>query len=448
MPDLYDVTAAEAARRIRSGALSPSNLLASCLKRIDAVEPVLKAWVHLDRDAAARVAVQRDIEARDGRFMGPLHGVPVALKDIYDAAGLVTTSGAASWAHRHPTADAVSVARLRAAGAVILGKLTTTPFALRDPTATGNPWNPGHTPGGSSSGSGAAVGSRMVPLALGTQTVGSVLRPAAYCGVVGFKPTHGRISTVGVTPLAWSLDHVGVLCRSVEDAALGLSIMAGHDPADPYSTAMPLEDYVGALAAPTAPRIGVLRPLLERADPANAAQIEGILERFRQQGARVEDAPLAASFDGIHAAGDTVARAEAAAFHRDLYARHAAEYPKHIGEAVKVGHGIAAVDYIAAQARRRVFRAEMGAIAARYDALVSPTAAGPAPKGLDSTGDPYFCAPWSSAGMPSISLPTGLAGDGLPFAVQLTGAPWAEARLLAAAAWCERAIGFAETPRA
>jgi len=448
MPELYDVTAAEAARRIRSGALSPSNLLASCLKRIDAVEPVLKAWVHLDRDAAARVAVQRDIEAREGRFMGSLHGVPVALKDIYDAAGLVTTSGAGSWAHRHPTADAVSVARLRAAGAVILGKVTTTPFALRDPTATGNPWNPAHTPGGSSSGSGAAVGSRMVPLALGTQTVGSVLRPAAYCGVVGFKPTHGRISAVGVTPLAWSLDHVGVLCRSVEDAALGLSIMAGHDPADPHSTAMPVEDYVGALAAPTAPRIGVLRSLLERAEPANAAQIEGVLETLRRQGARVEDAPLAASFDGIHAAGDTVSRAEAATFHRDLYARHAAEYPKHIGEAVKMGQGIAAVDYIAAQARRRAFRAEMGSIAARYDALVSPTATGPAPKGLESTGDPYFCAPWSSAGMPSISLPTGLASDGLPFALQLSGAPWAEARLLAAAAWCERAIGFTDAPRA
>ncbi len=448
MADLYDVTASEAARRIRSGALSPSNLLAACLKRIDATEPTLKAWVHLDRDAAARVAVQRDIEAREGRFMGPLHGVPVALKDIYDAAGLVTTSGAGPWAHRRPLADAVSVARLRAAGAVILGKVTTTPFALRDPTATGNPWNPGHTPGGSSSGSGSAVGSRMVPLALGTQTVGSVLRPAAYCGVVGFKPTHGRISTVGVTPLAWSLDHVGVLCRSVEDAALGLSIMAGHDPADPHSAAMPPEDYVGALAAPTAPRIGVLRSLLERAEPANTAQLGALLERLRDNGAHVEDAPLAASFEGIHAAGDTVARAEAAAFHRDLYARHAAEYPKHIGEAVKAGLGIAAVDYIAAQGRRRAFRADMAAIAARYDALVSPTAAGPAPKGLESTGDPFFCAPWSSAGMPSISLPTGLAADGLPFAAQLTGAPWAEARLLAAAAWCERAIGFAETPRA
>jgi Asp-tRNA(Asn)/Glu-tRNA(Gln) amidotransferase A subunit family amidase len=448
MADLYDVTASEAARRIRSGALSPSNLLASCLRRIDGVEPTLKAWVHLDRDAAARVAVQRDIEAREGRFMGPLHGVPVALKDIYDAAGLVTTSGAGPWAHRHPTADAVSVARLRAAGAVILGKVTTTPFALRDPTATGNPWNPGHTPGGSSSGSGCAVGSRMVPLALGTQTVGSVLRPAAYCGVVGFKPSHGRISTVGVTPLAWSLDHVGVLCRSVEDAALGLSVMAGHDPADPHSAAVPIEDYVGALAAPAAPRIGVLRSLLERAEPANAAQIDALLETLRTRGAHVENAPLAASFDGIHAAGDTVARAEAAAFHRDLYARHAALYPKHIGEAVKAGLGIAAVDYIAAQGRRRAFRVEMAAIAARYDALVSPTAAGPAPKGLESTGDPFFCAPWSSAGMPSISLPTGLASDGLPFAVQLTGAPWAEARLLAAAAWCERAIGFAETPRA
>ena len=448
MADLYDVTAAEAARRIRSGALSPSNLLASCLKRIDAIEPLLKAWVLLDRDAASRVAVQRDIEAREGRFMGPLHGVPVALKDIFDAAGLVTTSGVGAWGHRRPTVDAASVARLRAAGAVVLGKVMTTPFALRDPTATGNPWNPGHTPGGSSSGSGAAVGARMVPLALGTQTVGSVLRPAAYCGVVGFKPTHGRISAVGVTPLAWSLDHVGVLCRSVEDAALALSIMAGHDPADPYSGTVPVEDYAGALAAPAAPRIGVLRPLIERAEPANAAQIAAVLTALQAAGAQVEDAPLAASFDGLAAAGDTVSRAEAAAFHRDLYARHAAEYPKHIGEAVKAGLAIAAVDYLGAQACRRAFRKDMGAIAARYDALVSPTAAGPAPKGLESTGDPYFCAPWSSAGMPSISLPTGLAPDGLPFAVQLCGAPGAEARLLAAAAWCERIIGFKETPRA
>jgi amidase len=184
-----------------------------------------------------------------------------------------------------------------------------------------------------------------------------------------------------------------------------------------------------------------------RAEPANAAQIEAVLETLRKEGARVEDAALSATFEGIHAAGDTVARSEAAAYHRDLYGKHAAEYPKHIGEAVKAGLGLTAVDYLAAQAHRRAFRADMSAVAARYDALVSPTAAGPAPKGLDSTGDPYFCAPWSSAGMPSISLPTGLAADGLPFAVQLTGMPWGEARLLAAAAWCERALGFSENPR-
>jgi Asp-tRNA(Asn)/Glu-tRNA(Gln) amidotransferase A subunit family amidase len=448
MADLNDVTAAEAARRIRSGALSPSNLLAACLKRIDALEPTLKAWVHLDRDAAARVAVQRDIEAREGRFMGPLHGVPVALKDIYDAAGLVTTAGAGPWAHRRATVDAVSVARLRGAGAVILGKVTTTAFAFRDPTETGNPWNPAHTPGGSSSGSGAVVGSRMAPLALGTQTVGSVLRPAAYCGVVGFKPTHGRISAVGVVPLAWSLDHVGVLCRSVEDAALALAIMAGHDAADPHSVAMPLDDYVGAVASPAAPRLGVLRPLLERAEADNRAQIDSTLKALRAAGAQVEDAPLAASFEGLPEAGDTVMRAEAAAFHRDLYARHAAEYPVHLGERVKDGQSVRAVDYLVAQAHRRAFRADMATVASRFDALVSPTAPGPAPKGLAFTGDASFCAPWSSAGMPSISLPTGLAPSGLPFAFQLTGAPWSEARLFAAAAWCERAIGFKEAPRA
>jgi len=261
----------------------------------------------------------------------------------------------------------------------------------------------------------------------------------------------GRLVAVlaghGIGALADQLGAADALVL-VEDAALALSIMAGHDPADPHSAAMAVEDYLAALAAPAAPRIGVLRPLIERAEPANAAHIDAILETLRSAGAQVEEAPLAASFEGLHAAGDTVSRAEAAAFHRDLYARHSAEYPKHIGEAVKAGHGIAAVDYIAAQTRRRAFRADMGAVAARYDALVSPTAAGPAPKGLESTGDPYYCAPWSFAGMPSISLPTGLALHGLPFAVQLSGAPWCEARLLAAAAWCERVIGFNETPRA
>ena len=197
MAAMHELGAAEAARRIRAGTLSPSNLLAACLKRIDAVEPAVGAWVRLDRDAAARVAVQRDIEAREGRFMGALHGVPVALKDIFDVAGVPTTAGGPAWATRTPPADAPSVAALRGAGAVPMGKLVTTPFAYLDPSVTRNPWNAEHTPGGSSSGPAAAVAARMVPLALGSQTVGSVLRPAAYCGVVGLKPTHGRIKRGG-----------------------------------------------------------------------------------------------------------------------------------------------------------------------------------------------------------------------------------------------------------
>lgn len=440
-------SAAEAARRIRAGELSPVDLLTACLARIEATEPVVRAWVHLDGEAALRVARERETEAREGRFLGPLHGVPVALKDIFDAAGLPTLAGAGHFFHPTPAADATSVARLRAQGAVIVGKVTTTAFAYLDPSPTRNPWNPEHTPGGSSSGPAAAVAARMVPLALGSQTVGSVLRPAAYCGVVGLKPTHGRISTAGVVPLAWSFDHVGVFCRTVEDAALALAVLAGADPADPLSSPTPVDDYAAGIATPVPPRIGLLHSLLERATLEMAGHLESTARALAGAGAVVVDAGLPPSFTGLHEAGTTVVRVEAAAFHRELVARHADEYPPKIKEAIGQGQRVAAVDFLAAQSHRRRFRVEMAPIAARFDALLSPTAPAPAPKGLDSTGDPYFCAPWSFAGMPAIALPSGLDPQGLPLSIQLVGAPWAEARLLAAAAWCERVLGFREAPR-
>ena len=434
---MYELGAAEAARRIRAGTLSPSNLLAACLKRTDAVEPAVAAWVRLDRDAAARVAVQRDIEAREGRFMGPLHGVPIALKDIFDAAGVPTTAGAPAWATRTPAVDAPSVAALRGAGAVPMGKLATTPFAYLDPSATRNPWNPEHTPGGSSSGPAAAVAARMVPLALGSQTVGSVLRPAAYCGVVGLKPTHGRISAAGVLELAGSLDHVGVFARAVEDCALALAVLAGGDPAP--------DDYVGAVVDPAAPRLGVLVPFLARATPEMGKHLEAVTRRLAAAGARLGDVILPAAFASIYDVGATVLRAEAAAAHAPLFPAHAAEYPPKIKELIELGHAISAPVYLAAQAARRQVREAVGAIVARYDAFLLPTIGAPAPRGLGSTGDPSFCSPWSFLGMPAITLPTGVEG-GLPLAVQLVAAPWSEARLLAAAAWCERVIGFAAGP--
>jgi Asp-tRNA(Asn)/Glu-tRNA(Gln) amidotransferase A subunit family amidase len=437
MAAMYELGAAEAARRIRAGTLSPSNLLAACLKRTDAVEPAVAAWVRLDRDAAARVAVQRDIEAREGRFMGPLHGVPIALKDIFDAAGVPTTAGAPAWATRTPAVDAPSVAALRGAGAVPMGKLATTPFAYLDPSVTRNPWDPEHTPGGSSSGPAAAVAARMVPLALGSQTVGSVLRPAAYCGVVGLKPTHGRISAAGVLELAGSLDHVGVFARAVEDCALALAVLVGGEPAP--------DDYVGAVVDPPAPRLGVLAPFLARATPEMGKHLEAVTRGLEAAGARLEDVALPAAFASIYDVGATVLRAEAAAAHAPLFPAHAAEYPPKIKELIELGHAISAPVYLAAQAARRQVREAVGAIAARYDAFLLPTIGAPAPRGLASTGDPSFCSPWSFLGMPAITLPTGVEG-GLPLAVQLVAAPWSEARLLAAAAWCERVIGFAAGP--
>ena len=434
---MHELGAAEAARRIRAGTLSPSNLLAACLRRIDAVEPAVGAWVRLDRDAAARVAVQRDIEAREGRFMGALHGVPLALKDIFDVAGVPTTAGAPAWATRTPPADAPSVAALRGAGAVPMGKLTTTPFAYLDPSVTRNPWNAGHTPGGSSSGPAAAVAARMVPLALGSQTVGSVLRPAAYCGVVGLKPTHGRISAAGVLELAGSLDHVGLFARAVEDCALALAALAGGDPAP--------DDYVGAVTEPPAPRLGVLASFLARATPEMGKHLEVVTRGLEAAGARMADVTLPDAFASIYDVGATVLRAEAAAAHASLFPAHAAEYPPRIKELIELGHGISAPAYLAAQAARRRMRAAVGAIAARYDALVLPTIGAPAPRGLGSTGDPSFCSPWSFLGMPALTLPTGVEG-GLPLAIQLVAAPWTEARLLASAAWCERVIGFAAGP--
>jgi len=444
MAAIHELGAAEAARRIRAGTLSPSNLLAACLKRTDATEPRVGAWVRLDRDAAARVAVQRDIEAREGRFMGPLHGVPIALKDVFDVAGVPTTAGAPDWAARTPTHDAPSVARLRGAGAVPMGKLATTPFAFLDPSATRNPWNPEHTPGGSSSGPAAAVAARMVPLALGSQTLGSVLRPAAYCGVVGFKPTHGRISVAGVLALAQSLDHVGLFARAVEDCALALAVLA--DPADPRTGTAPPDDYLAAIAAPPPPRIGVLGSLVARATPEMGKHLEAIMRGLEGAGARLVDVALPASFPTLHEAGEIVLRAEAAASHASLYARHAAEYPARVKETIELGLAVSAVQYLAAQDARRRAREELLSLAARYDAILAPTIGAPAPRGLASTGDPSFCAPFTFAGMPAIALPTDADGAGLPLSLQLVGAAWGESRLLATAAWCERVIGFDAGP--
>src|SRR6266853_368950 len=420
-----DLSVSEASRRIADGALTPSALLEACLQRIAATDDAVHAW------GARAIARERTDEARAGRRRGPLHGIPVAIKDIFHVAGMTTTCGAAPAFHAAATADATSVARLRAAGAVVLGKAHTTEFAYFEPGPTRNPWNPAHTPGGSSSGSAAAVGARMAPLALGTQTVGSVLRPAAYCGVVGFKGTYDLIPTDGVVPLAWSLDHVGVFARRVADVALAVDALAAHP--------------LGAPAV-SAPRVAVAEELLERATPEVAALIRATADRLARAGATVHEVTLPPSFAGVHAAGRSVLEVEAAAYHEELYRAHAAQYRPRTRELIASGLTRPAVAYARAQRARLAFRRDVMPLLAEHDALLSPTAPSPAPEGLGATGDPWFCAPWSFAGVPAVSLPIGVSSLGLPHAVQLVGAAGHDAKILAVAAWCERMVSFELSP--
>ena len=428
--DPSSLPAAVAAARIAEGALSPVEVVDACLARIAARDGSVRAWVHVDEPGARATAREREAEARAGHRRGPLHGVPVAIKDIFHVAAMPTTCGAGPAFHIRPVDDATAVARLRAAGAIVLGKVHTTEFAYFEPAPTRNPWNVTHTPGGSSSGSAAAVAARMAPLALGTQTVGSVLRPAAYCGVIGFKGTHRLIPTEGVVPLAWSFDHVGIFARAVADVTLTAGVLAAR-----------------ALDAPatSAPRLALAPELLERATPEVAATVHEAAGRLARAGATVQEVKLPAAFASLHAAGRVVLEVEAAAYHEDLYRAHAAEYRPRTRELIADGLARSAVAYVRAQRERLAFRAEVAPLLADHDALLSPTAASTAPEGL-ATGDPWFCAPWSFAGVPACSLPAAVSSAGLPHAVQLVAARGRDAALLAVASWCERVLDFSGSP--
>ena len=446
----FELSVVDAAAAIREGRLSALGLLEACLGRIDACEGEIRAWVTVDRAGALESARRLDAEAGAGRFRGPLHGVPVGLKDIIHAVGLKTTSGARGFADTIPPEDAPCVGRLRAAGAVILGKLQTTEFAFSDPAVTRNPWDAGRTPGGSSAGSAAAVAARMVPAALGSQTVGSVLRPAAFCGVVGVKPTYGRISRRGVVPLAWSLDHVGVLARTVADTALIIAVLAGHDPADPGSATAAPPDLAAVVAGPPGrpPRLGLIGdPFLDRATGEARGHLEEVAGRLEARGAHVEPVRLPVPLGAVYSAVVTVSRAELGAIHADSHRQDASAYRPRVRAGIEIGLCIPADLYLRAQRIRRQARRDLAPLLARYDALVMPSALGPAPD-RGTTGDAAFNGPWTGIGVPTVSVPTGLAADGLPLGTQLIGAPFEETRLLLCARWVEAAIGFTAAPAA
>ena len=446
MTELHDLTAAVAAERIARRDLSPVELVDALLARIDRLEPDLRAWVTVDAEGARTAARAAEAElTRASAALGPLHGVPCGIKDIYHARGLPTTAGFPPLADSVATEDAFSVARLRAAGAVVLGKTVTTQFASSDPSPTRNPWRHDRTPGGSSSGSGAAVAARCVPFALGTQTGGSILRPAAYNGIVGLKPTYGRVSRRGVYPLAWSLDHCGPMVRTVEDAALVLGVIAGHDPDDPRSLDAPVPDYRAALTPERPLILGLLPQFLERSDPNVRTHVEEQARQLASAGADVREVMLASPIDLYLAVQTLTQQSEAAAVHAAWLARDPDAYSPRIRGSAMVGQLVPTPAYLHAQRLRRRLAVETHAALVGLDALLLPTASNLAPD-PSTTGDPSFQAPWSLLGLPSITLPSGVGDDGLPFAVQLVAAHLAEPTLLRAARWCEQILAFDGRP--
>ena len=449
MPEPYELSVIEAADRIRRGSLSPVTLAESLLARIDALDGDLRAWVTIDRAEVLETARQREIAAAWGGDLGPLHGVPVALKDIFYTAGMLTACGSRVYADFVPEFDATSVAKIRAAGGIILGKAVTTEFATSDPSPTRNPWHLEHTPGGSSSGSSAAVAARMAPAALGSQTGGSTCRPAAYNGIVGLKPSYGRISRYGVVPVSWSLDHVGILTRTVADAALMLTVLSGEDANDPGTLRQPVPDFSQQMAAESerAPRLGLVRQYYEDyATPEMWAHTEAVAHRLASAGAEVVELPLPASFAWVHSLQRIVMNVECAAFHQSNHRLRAADYGPRIRAGIEMGLLTPAPAYLKAQRLRREFRAALSEMVSQVDAVMTPATPSPAPRDLTTTGDAAFQVPWTAAGLPTVVVPSALSDGGLPMAVQLGGPMGEEGRLLGAAQWCERVVGLDEGP--
>ena len=444
--DLTLLSAADAAGAIRAGRITSEALVAACLARIDETEPDLRAWAYLDAEAVLEQGRELDRIRKAGRGVGALHGVPVGVKDIVETADMPTECGSPIFAARQTGSDARIVEKLREAGAVIMGKTKTTEFAFMHPTDTTNPHNPAHSPGGSSSGSAAAVAARHVPLSVGSQTGGSVIRPASFCGVYGFKPTYGTISRTGVFRTSVTLDHIGGFARSIEDIALLTSVMAGYDQTDPASFPRPRADFIGGAhaEAPMEPALAWFdMPFHDRLD-SDAAQ--GLDEVIAALGARVERMPPSPQLADLARLQGTIHNREISDNIAPLAANHWDDLSAEMQAAVERGRAVSETEYQDALAVRTSAQEFFAGFFNDFDAIVAPSAAGEAPQiSAGHTGDAIFCKAWTLAGLPCLSLPILVGTRGLPIGVQLIGAAEEDDRLLRTAGWMQRALSQDET---
>ncbi len=442
--DLWALSAVDAAAGIRSGKFSSEELVRSCLERIDALEPTVKAWAYLDPDHAITLAKKADESRASGIDPGPLHGLPVGVKDIIDTEDMPTECGTPLFEGRQPNRDARAVSLLRESGAVVMGKTVTTELAVYGPGKTTNPNDPTRTPGGSSSGSAAAVACGMVPVAVGSQTNGSVTRPASYCGAYGFKPTFGAISRHGVLSLSPPLDTLGVMARSVEDLALICEPLMAYDDRDAGMRLRPrgrLRAVAGS-EPPVDPHLGFVRsPVWEEATD-NCREAFAELTEFLGDGC--DDVDLPRPFDQAIRWHRTVMYADLAKSFANLYESGRDRLTPVLREIIEEGQSCLAVDYNRALDMSSVLYAGLEQVFERYDAIITPAAAGEAPVGLDSTGNPVFATLWTYLGVPAVTMPLLQGENGMPIGVQLVGRRNDDARLLRTARWLSEKVAKAE----
>ena len=434
--DLAYFTIAEAGRRFRSGALQPEALLEALLARIDALDGKVGAWVCVWPEEALAAARAAAVELAVGRDRGPLHGIPIGVKDLIDVAGQPTLAGAPELLTGHrATQDAAVVTRLRAAGAVLLGKTQTHPLAMGTVTpTTRNPWDLERVPGGSSGGSAAALAAGMCLGALGSDTGGSIRLPAALCGVTGLKPTYGRVSRRGVRPLAWTLDHIGPLARSVEDAGMLLQALAGYDAADPRSVDAPVPDYLRRRAAGVRGlRIGRLQgPFAHGLHPAYPPALATAAATLERLGAQLSDVELPYA-DEAPALREIILPAEAATIHHALFLTQREHFHPTVAPRLAAGMHIAATSYLQAQRLREAMRVACLQLFTRFDLLLAPTDRQPAPLVSSGTGaSTDLTTPFNLTGFPVLATPCGFTDERLPLGMQLVAAPWAEETLIGA----------------
>ena len=421
---------------LSDGSLTARAYCESCLARIRASEGRLRAWVALDDERALTLAAGRDAERTQGGRTGALHGVPVGVKDVYDTDDLPTEMGSPAFVGNQPGKNAELVERILAAGGYALGKTATTEFAYMHPAETRSPWNTRHTPGGSSSGSAAAVAAGHVPVAVGTQTNGSVIRPAAFCGVVGFKPSLDSLPIQGALPFAESLDQVGVFARAVADAAYFAASLAESGRFAPE---------IEGLSRP--PKIAVLpRFPWNAAEPGAARHLQASLKRLADAGTELTTVALPDDFDEAHRVHRTIMLYEGAREHATRQATYRRVMSAVLNAAIDEGLAMSHDEYRGALVKRAALAELALDLFEDCDALASLPAPGAAPERLDVTGDPSFCTLWTLLGFPALTLPTGLSDGGLPYGMQLAGPAGGDDRLLRVASWCEAVIGFKDSP--